>query len=302
MFNFLFALMMTLLTTISVLAADFRLTANFEGFVDIGNKELYVEYIAPRMNQPTVVLLNGLTYSTVQWTKMVKVLKKTGVGILMYDMDGQGRTLLKYGVKSEPYYYMDQVDDLDNLLQTLEIPRPYNMAGLSYGGGILAAYTAKFPRRIQNAILMAPYTQPVEQQDQWIRSQIWATRQMFPYNSYSDEQLYDFFLKQIVYSTYPMAEPIVLENPYKLEAVFRMTQGIRKYKVIDDVGRFPKNSVHLLVAEQDQYIPRQILITFWDAVPEKAKASYEIAPHSEHKIPEDKPDFAAKYIYNIIKN
>lgn len=297
-----FLLGLVTLASIQVQAVRFDLTTNFNGFVDIGNKELYVDYIAPKRNQPTVIFLNGLTYSTFQWSKMVAVLKKSGTGILMYDMDGQGQTLLKYGVKAEPYSYIDQVDDLDALLQTLQIPRPYNMAGLSYGGGILSAYLAKFPRLVGNAIFMAPYTQPLEQQDKWIKSQIWATRQMFPYNKASDDQLYDFFLKQICYSTYPIAEPIVLENPYKLEAVFRMTQGIRKYKVINDVDKYPRNSVHLLIAEQDQYIPRHVLEAFWDAIPDRAKASVTIAPGSEHKIPEDKPEYAAKYIYKIIKN
>ena len=33
------------------------------------------------------------------------------------------------------------------------------------------------------------------------------------------EAVYDYFLKQICYSTYPALEPIVLENPYKLEFI-----------------------------------------------------------------------------------
>lgn len=281
--------------------SDYNLSENFYGFVDIGDKEIYVDYLAPQKGKPTIVLLNGLTYSTQQWARMEFYFKKMGVGVLMYDMAGQGRTLLNYGVKPEPYNYMDQVEDLDALLTTLKIKRPYNIAGLSYGGGILTAYAAKYPRKIGNAILMAPYTEPLDQQDQWIRSQIWATRQIFPYNKYSDEQLYDYFLKQIVYSTYPVVEPIVLENPLKLEAVFRMTQGIRKFKAVDVANQLPANTIHLLIAENDQYIPRQVLEQFWEAVPNKSRASLTIAPRSEHKIPESVPGFAAEYIYNIIK-
>ncbi len=40
----------------------------------------------------------------------------------------------------------------------------------------------------------------------------------------SDDDLYDLFLHQIVYATYPQAEPIVLENPFKLEATYRLVQ------------------------------------------------------------------------------
>ena len=64
---------------------------------------------------------------------------------------------------------------------------------------------------------MAPYTQPLKGQDDWIKQQISVTRMQFPFNPYSDEQLYDYFLRQICFSTYPSLEPIVLENPYKLE-------------------------------------------------------------------------------------
>lgn len=281
----------------------YDLTQDFYGFVNIGDKELYVDYQAPQKAKPTIILLNGLTYSTRQWDAMTYYFKKLGVGVLRYDMDGQGRTLLKYGVRAGPYPYMDQVQDLNNLLKTLKMKAPYDIAGLSYGGGILAAYAFKYPKKMNNVILMAPYTQPLVQQDQWIRSQIWATRQMYPYNPYSDDELYDYFLKQIAYATYPSAEPIVLENPLKLEGVFRMTQGIRKFNVLDQVDQFPAKSVHLLIAEYDQYIPRDVLVSFWDAIPKKAKAkeSYDLIRFSEHKVPEAVPKVAAELIYNIIK-
>lgn len=279
---------------------SFDLTKNFKGFVSIPAKDLYVDYVAPKGKKPTVVLLNGLTYSTVQWDDMVAELEKKGLGILRYDMDGMGKTLLRHGVKPEPYAYTDQVDDLYSLLQTIRLKAPYNIAGLSYGGGIASAYSYKYGSTVKNAILMAPYTEALAQQDSYIKYQVALTRLYFPFNPLTNDQLYDYYLRNICYATYPIVEPIVLENPLKLEAVFRMTQGIRKFRAIDEVDRFPAKTVHLIIAEKDQYIPREVLTGFWDKIPASAKASFTILKDSGHKIPESKPVEASQIIEAIL--
>lgn len=278
----------------------FDLTQNFQGFVSIKTKDLYVDYIAPEKNKETVVLLNGLTYSTAQWDQLTTELKKKGLGVLRYDMDGMGKTLLRHGVKPEPYAYTDQVEDLYSLLKTIELKAPYNIVGLSYGGGITAAYSYKYGKTVKNAVLMAPYTEALEQQDAYIKFQVALTRLYFPFNPATNDQIYDYYLRQICYTTYPLVEPVVLENPLKLEAVFRMTQGIRKFRAADEAERFPKNTVHLIIAEKDQYIPREVLTKFWEAVPAQAKASLTILEGSEHKIPESKPAEAANIIESIV--
>lgn len=281
-------------------AQALELSKDFNGFVTIESTDLYVEYLAPQVGKPTVVLLNGLTYSTRQWDKMTAVLKTMGIGVLRYDMSGMGQTLLKYGGKFEPYHYANQVIELDQLLTTLKIPTPYNLVGLSYGGGIAAAFSFKYPKKVKNAILMAPYTAALEGQDQWIKTQIAVTRAMYPYNPYSNDELYDYFLKQICYSTYPALEPIVMENPYKLEATFRLTQGIRKFNVNDEIDRFPENSVHLIIAKKDQYIKQAVLDAFWDAIPAASRASRIYVEGSEHKIPEAVPQKAAEIVRDIV--
>lgn len=289
-----------LILILSVKAFAFDLSADFKGFVDIGSKELYVDYQAPEEGRPTVVLLNGLTYTTVQWDKMVKAMKTRGLGVVRYDMDGMGKTLIKYGYPNQPFPFMDQVTDLNALLKAIKLPAPYNIAGLSYGGGIGGVFGSKYPKKINNLILMAPYTHALEKQDVWIKDQIAMTRFQFPFNPYSDDALYDYFLKEICYTTYPIVEPIVLEHPYKLEAVFRMTQGIRKLNLNDDVARLPKNSVFLVTAEKDQYIPKEVLEDFWAAIPANAKVERIIVKNSEHKIPESQPDRAAEIVDDIV--
>lgn len=274
----------------------------FQGFIEIRQgKSLYVDYVKAEKNQPTVVLLNGLTYSTAQWQEFTRPLLDRGVGVVRFDFDGMGKTLLKYAPYTAVIPVEQQAADTELLLQKMSIQGPYNLVGLSYGGGVAAAFAMLYPQDVKNLIMMAPFTRPVEGQDSWIKAQIWATRKMFPFNQATDDELYDYFLHQIIYATYPQSEPIVLENPFKLEAIFRLVQGIRQYSPLDHVSQLPKKSVHLMIGAQDQYIARSVLQEYWNAIPASAKASLIVINSSEHKIPEAVPLFSAGWVYQIIK-
>ncbi|KHD87393.1 MAG: lysophospholipase [Bdellovibrio sp. ArHS] len=274
----------------------------FKGFVALSaQKELFVDYVPAQGKQPTVVLINGLTYSTRQWNGFTEALLAKGVGVLRYDPIGQGQTLLKYAPVMAPIPYQDQIVDLKSLLEKMNIKGPYNLVGLSYGGGIAAGFAAAYPTLVKNLVLMAPFTRPLDGTDNWIKAQIWATRQIFPFNKMSDDDLYDYYLHQIVYATYPQAEPIVLENPFKLEATYRLVQGIRKARPIDLTHLIPARSLHLMIARQDQYISTSVLDEYWDAVPEEARASRLYVNGSEHKMVEAVPNFTAAWVYEIVK-
>ncbi|WII72101.1 alpha/beta hydrolase [Bdellovibrio sp. 22V] len=273
----------------------------FKGFVAVSaQRELFVDYVPAEKGQPTVVLVNGLTYSTRQWNNFVDALTNKGVGVLRYDPFGQGQTLLKYAPIVAPIPYKDQVQDLKALLEKMKLKGPFNIVGLSYGGGIAAGFTAAYPNLVKNLVMMAPFTRPLDGQDTWIKSQIWATRQIFPFNKMTDDELYDYYLHQIIYATYPQAEPVVLENPFKLEATFRLVQGIRKFRPVDVTAAIPAKSLHLMIARQDQYINTSVLDEYWDAVPADSRASRLYINGSEHKMVEAVPNFTAAWVYEIV--
>lgn len=294
-------LFITLFSALAVLPCwGFDLSKSFQGYVSIRTKEIYVNYIPPEANKETVVLLNGLNYTTDHWSKLVVELTKKGLGVLRYDMDGMGKTLIRQGIQFAPYKVSDQVDDLNQLLKTIRLKAPYNIAGLSYGGGIASAFTHKYPSSVKKVILMAPYTEALEQTDAYLNFQVALARFYFPFNPATNDEIYDYYLQQYCYSTYPIDDPSILTIPYGLEGLFRLTQGIRKYKVYDEIERFPAKSVHLMIAEFDQLIPRQTLTKFWDAIPEHARASLTILKDSTHKIPEVKPVETAIVIDEIV--
>lgn len=273
---------------------------HFKGWVSVpSGRQLWVDWIKAAPGQPTVVLLNGLTYATNYWDRFAQALIAKGVGVFRYDPEGMGQTLLRYGPVIEAIPFQNQVTDLHDLLHAVGLQDKVNLLGLSYGGGLGIGYAAQYPESVSKLILMAPYTEPLEDQDNYIKNMITTTRLMQPWNPSTDDQLYDFFLRGIVYSTYPTAEPSVLENPYKLEATFRLAQGIRKWTA-DQVVAQMKSPVHLMIAGSDQYIPRPVMNKFWKEISTSDQASVIVVQNSEHKIPEAVPSFAAAWVVEVL--
>lgn len=275
-----------------------------EAFVKVGKDSIFVRYKEASFGSPTLVLLNGLSYSTSQWAAFVSAVERLNprLGILRYDMKGMGKSLLE-GPLPVNYAipHSDQVAGLKAILDKLRLKKVH-LAGLSYGGGIAIAFANTYPAYVGKLLLMAPYTEALESQDEMIKKQIKWTRITYPYNPASDDELYDFFLRQTIYSTYPIAEPIVLENPYKLEGIFRMVQGIRKFKAAETLANIPAGSIHLMVANQDQYIPQPVMDRFWASIPRAQRASRINISYSEHKIPEAIPAFAAAWVMEALSN
>jgi pimeloyl-ACP methyl ester carboxylesterase len=284
-----------------VATASFAFSAqNQTGLVEINKKQLYVEYTKPVGNKPTIVFVNGLTYSTKNWVGVSEPLINKGYGVVLYDMQGMGTTLLSNPLPDGSILYSTQASDLHTLLAGLKIPKPYNLVGLSYGGGILAAYTTRYPEDIGNLVMMNPYTEFLSTQRDMIKQEIKTTRAMFPLNPASDEQLTDYFIRQMVYTTYPAAEPSTLANPFILEGVTRLVQGIRMYQPIEDALKIPAHKLHLVISEQDQYIPQDVYARYWNAVPAKSRLSLTYVKYSEHKLPEAYPKFTAQFIQGVV--
>ena len=289
------------LTTLASSISSAQAASHQAGFVRIGNQRaVYADFIRPAPGKPTVVLLNGLTYRVNSWDSFVNELRSDGVGILRYDMTGQGQTLAKFGPIRDVIPLRDQVEDLENLLVALEINEPVHLVSLSYGGAVAIPFATQRPHRVASVILMAPFVEPLKSLDSMIRLQIANTRLTFPLNPATDDELYDYFLRIMVYTTYPPAEPVVLEHPYKLEATYQLVRGSRKFLAKSYAHALPARKVHLMVARQDQYIDNSVHDVFWSQVHPEARASRIFIDGSEHKIPEAVPGFSAGWVRRIM--
>jgi pimeloyl-ACP methyl ester carboxylesterase len=294
-------LVLTVLALPALAQTQFR-TPDFKGFVQVRpDRELYVEYFRPQQGKPTVLLLNGLTFTTREFQFYAGALARRGIGVISFDFDGMGKSLLRYAPSLAVYSVDQQVQDVRTLLFAMKQRPPFNLAGLSYGGGIALGFSLAYPKEVNKLILMAPFTEALSSQDAWIRTQVRLTRQSFPNNPASDEELFDFFLRQFVYSTYPQSEPIVLENPFKLEGIFNLIRGIRKFRPVDMAHRLPPRTLHLMVAGSDQYVSSSLLREFWGRANPAARMSRILIHQSEHKIPQFVPEFAAAWTWQILK-
>lgn len=268
-----------------------------EKFVTLDNgHKLFTRFMKPQKNYPVLVFVNGLTYSTNDYTTIATALHNKGYGVLLYDAYGMGRTLLENPIPTEPIDYRDQIRELDEVLTKLNIPAPYNFVGLSYGGGILIGYGARYPDKVNKLFLMSPYTEVIESGKNIILKQIEWTKIFFPYNDATDEELANFYLRMFAYMNYPLTEPSVLENPYKLEGVIRLTQGITPYAPITEAALLPKKSLHYMIGALDQYVGKDVYDKFWVAAQASEPCSYINLAFSEHKVPQAYPAFSARWI------
>lgn len=274
-----------------------------KGFVQLDSgQKLYVEHRAAAPGKHTLFMLNGLTWSTRDWDAFVDAMDEfdPGVGFVLYDMRGMGRTLLEYAPIRENIAIEQQVEDLKALRDKLNVRGKSALVGLSYGGALAIAYPAKYPRDFDLSVAFAPFIERLTDQDVMINGWIAQHRLLYPWDPRTNIELYDYYLRILIYTTYPAAEPVLLENPFKLEATFRMVQGAKDFKALGQVARLPKNKLHLVGALDDDFVKPDRLQMFWDAVKDKA-ASYLKLKYTKHKIPSQRPEAAAGWVHQILQ-
>lgn len=294
--------LLALVSLVSCISFASTSSKNLTGLVKLKNgHQIFVDYTAAKKNFPTLIFVNGLTFSTKDYYVVSHILTDHGYGVLLYDAYGMGQTLLNNIFPNAPIEVDAQVTELNDLLAAMKIAAPYNLVGLSYGGGILTGYATKYPKNVKTLMMLSPYTEVIEASKKLILDQIAQTRVMFPNNTATDKELANYFIRQFVYQTYPIFEPSVLENPYKLEGIVKLVQGITPYRPIDDAVTLPAGTVHMMIGASDEYVKKPVYDDFWKAVNPAAKCSYVSVQDSKHKITSIFPYYSAMWINWIMQ-
>ncbi len=101
---------------------------------------------------PPLVLLPGAASTSLMWAPNVQALS-TGCRTFAVDQVGEfGKSLCSRPVRS----FKDLVLWLNELLDGLGLARAVNLAGMSYGGALVAQYALHFPGRLNKLVLLAP--------------------------------------------------------------------------------------------------------------------------------------------------
>jgi pimeloyl-ACP methyl ester carboxylesterase len=120
-------------------------------FVRLGDGVTHYDFAGPHSAR-TIVLLSGATVPFYIWDPTRDALVANGFRVLRYDYFGRGfsdRPKLRYDLAS----YDRQ---LTELLDTLDIRGPVDVAGVSMGGVIAASFADRHPERVRTLTLVSP--------------------------------------------------------------------------------------------------------------------------------------------------
>jgi pimeloyl-ACP methyl ester carboxylesterase len=100
----------------------------------------------------TVVLVHGFSTPYFIYDPTFHFLTQRGYRVLRYDLFGRG-----FSDRPDTRYNIDLfVRQLSDLLDALRLTRPVNLVGLSMGGPVTAAFTARYPERVRSLTLIDP--------------------------------------------------------------------------------------------------------------------------------------------------
>ena len=103
-------------------------------------------------NGRVVVLIHGGTVPMWSWDKQVPALIDAGFRVLTYDAYGRGYSDRPDGTYDQKLYQRQLVE----LVDKLSLQEPFDVVGLSLGGGTAVNFTAQYPHRVRTLILISP--------------------------------------------------------------------------------------------------------------------------------------------------
>lgn len=120
-------------------------------FIQLADGITHYELSNPE-KENTIILVHGFSVPYFIYDPTFEFLTESGFRVLRYDLFGRG-----FSDRPDSRYNIDLfVKQLGNLLDELRSTRPVNLVGLSTGGPITAAFTARFPRQVNKLVLIDP--------------------------------------------------------------------------------------------------------------------------------------------------
>ncbi len=120
-------------------------------FIQLSDGFTHYEQSNPEVEN-TVVLVHGFSVPYFVYDPTFEFLTQSGFRVVRYDLFGRG-----FSDRPDTRYNIDFfVKQLEDLLNALRFTRPVSLIGLSTGGPITAAFTIRFPERVNKLVLIDP--------------------------------------------------------------------------------------------------------------------------------------------------
>ena len=120
-------------------------------FIELPDGVTHYELSNPE-KENTVILVHGFSVPYFIYDPTFEFLTGSGFRVVRYDLFGRG-----FSDRPDTRYNIDLfVTQLRDLAVALRFTRPVNLVGLSTGGPITAAFTARFPEQVSKLVLIDP--------------------------------------------------------------------------------------------------------------------------------------------------
>lgn len=120
-------------------------------FAALSHGQIHYRLEGPE-NGPLIVLVHGFSTPNFIYQQNVEALNAAGFRTLRFDHYGRG-----WSDRPSTKYDIDFYDTaLVELLSHVGVDEPFGLVGLSMGGPIVAEFTARYPERVNQLVLLVP--------------------------------------------------------------------------------------------------------------------------------------------------
>lgn len=249
-------------------------------FVRLGDGVTHYELAGPDTAH-LVVLAAGASVPHYIWDSTFHALTQAGFRVLRYTYYGRGWSD-RPDIAYTPDLYVRQ---LSQLLDTLHVTTPIDLAGLSFGGSVITSFASAHPQRVRSLIYVDPYIRARRTPPAWQRSFFLVDRLMLFASSptMASGQLKDFL--------HPERWPDWPDR-YRVQMSFK---GFRRARVSEaianadldqaaelaEVGAHPR-PVLVIWGRQDRTVPFSFSERMMKAMPRARLLAVDSGAHLPH--------------------
>lgn len=284
-----------------------------EGVLELAaDHKVYFRYQKPQIDQPTLVLLNGLIYAIKYWDPFFELMSSKGFGVLQ----------IAYSTQPESLEFLDQPPFYEKIQLTIQGPRQvgietedlvqevmavidflgvdqFHLMSLSYGSIVGSMLAEKYRDRVLTNIFAAPAVVSSNRYNSWGQGRHAWYETIRGFGDY----YYDLEIQQAMLALLsPKGSPSskVDFNTF-FSGVFQMARSAKWF----DLKEFASKALpptHLFVASREEGDLLRDQLRFWELMKSNpSRGSFTLFEGGEHALPGVVPEAVAEATEQILR-